>query len=93
MTIFDFTRGKQMWGHALHWHTAREVKPTRLIDRLKDWRDKVYRISVMVHCAYPAVGDQIRWSAQMRTVVGTISKVEPVGDPRDMYTLEVRLPL
>ncbi|AFU86667.1 hypothetical protein D869_gp247 [Caulobacter phage CcrRogue] len=85
---FDFRPGKQGWGHAMHSSTFSVAKP-RLVKR--GWFRKplvIERISVMVHCQGPRLGDFVIYltqSERIRTCV--IVDIIPCGDPRDMYTL------
>jgi len=88
--VLDFQAGRNCWGHALHASTFQgEQRPGLggLLDKLRGVR----RVSFMVHApGFVDEGMTAIWTARDGTSrTGTIYRVEPCFNPRDMYTLFV----
>lgn len=89
----DYRTGNSTWGNAMHAETMREVTPEGLFVRWKDKLEKAYRVQVMIHSPrHPDLGEQFLWSAKAgHDVHGTVYAVERCRDPKDMYTVFVRV--
>ena len=92
MTL-DYRTGKNGWGHAMHAETMREVIPEGLFVRWKDRMQKSYRVQVMIHSQKcPKTGDDFLWSAKAgHDVLAKVYAVDRLGDPRDIYTVFLRI--
>lgn len=85
---FDFRLGKQGWGHALHASTFQMEKPRVVKRGLFKKSQKIDRVSVMVHCQSPRVGDLVVYEAKSGTVrTCEIVGIEYCQDVDDMFTL------
>lgn len=85
---FDFRPGKQGWGHAMHGSTFRVAEPRVVKRGLFKKPLKVERVSVMVHCQGPRLGDTVIYEAQSGKIrTCEIVEIDPCFNPRDMFTL------
>lgn len=88
MTTFDFRPGRSGWGSAMHGSTFRAIKP-RIVKRGRFKKPlEVPRVTVMVHCYKPEIGDKVIYQGQKgadQTLV--ISDIEYCNNVEDMYTL------
>lgn len=89
--VLDFTVGSR-WGRALHSAGMHSVEPKTRRERFTDWCQSAVRYSVMCHYPEcPQVGDTVVWEAAKHFIRAEIIHVKPCYDPRDMYTLTVRV--
>lgn len=93
MTVFDFRKGKNTWGHALHSTTFCEAVTISLIESLRDWWQGAVRYSVVIHCQQkPKIGDWIRWTSDLGERFARIYNVEhPASDVKDLFIVYLRL--
>ena len=91
--MLDFRVGNNLWGHAMHAVTMRQVTPRKWKERLSDRFQKAYRVSVMIHFTRcPKIGEEFLWSAKAGHVVhAKVYDVDPCMDPKDMYTVFLRV--
>uniref|UniRef100_A0AB74UGY0 Uncharacterized protein n=1 Tax=Caulobacter phage BL57 TaxID=3348355 RepID=A0AB74UGY0_9VIRU len=85
---FDFRPGKQGWGHALHANTFRIAKPRRVKCGWFKKPVEIERVSIMVHCQGPRLGDTVIYEAKSGTIrTCVIVEIDPAIGVDDMYTL------
>lgn len=84
----DFREGR--WGHRLHADLFRPADAKNFVQAWLDRRNNVRRYSFLCHSAdTPVIGRAVIWTSKMGDREGTIYRIEPMGNPRDMFTLYV----
>ena len=71
------------------WKRHRVTRDEKALD-LKDTAVNARRYSFLCHSSrYPKIGTKVIWKNEMGDREGTIYKIEPCRDPRDMFKLFV----
>ena len=85
---FDFRPGKTGYGHAMHASTFKMAPPRKVSRGWFRKPLKIDRVSVMVHCQSPRVGDTVIYEAKSGKIrTCEIVDIDYCRDPDDMFTL------
>lgn len=85
---FDVRPGQNGWGHALHAGTFRPAPPRVERRGLLRKRVEIARVSVLVHCHKPRLGDLVIYEGQSgKTWTTKIVDIEPQTNVDDMFKL------